>query len=60
MVDTTADVPKLKVKIEFDVNSAALKPSSYALLREVGKALQADGVKQKIIMINGLMRIIYG
>ena len=53
MVDDKADVPKLKVKIEFDVNSAALKSTSFALLREVGTALQTEGVKQKIIMING-------
>lgn len=53
MVDDQADVPKLKVKIEFDVNSASLKRSSYTLLSEVGIALQADGVRQKAIMING-------
>jgi len=53
MVDEKADIPKLKVKIEFDVNSSALKPASFALLREVGTALNADGVKHRIIMING-------
>lgn len=53
MVDVKADVPKLKVKIEFDVNSARLKPESYSLLKEVGFALMDDSIKQSDIMING-------
>ena len=47
------DVPRLKLKIEFDYNSSALKNSSYVLLKEVGKALLSNELKNKAIMVNG-------
>lgn len=47
------DVPRLKLKIEFDYNSAALKNSSYILLKEVGKALLSSELKNREIMVNG-------
>lgn len=53
VVDENLDVPKLKIKIEFDYDSSALKKSSYTLLKEVGTALVSNAVKDKIIMING-------
>ena len=53
MIDENADVPRLKLKIEFDYNSSALKSSSYTLLKEVGKALMSDQLRYKDIMING-------
>jgi outer membrane protein OmpA-like peptidoglycan-associated protein len=53
MIDENADVPRLKLKIEFDYNSSALKNASYTLLKEVGKALMSDQLRYKDIMING-------
>jgi len=53
MVDEGADVPMLKTKIEFDVNSSALKLTSFLLLKKVGLALVSDGVRDKKIIING-------
>jgi len=47
------DVPRLKLKIEFDYNSSALKKSSYILLKEVGKALLSSELKNREIMVNG-------
>jgi len=53
MIDESVDVPRLRVKIEFDYNSSALKKTSYLILKEVGKALHSDQLKNKIIIING-------
>ncbi len=53
MVDESADVPRLKVKIEFDYDSSVLKASSYHLLKEVGVALTSKALRHKKIMING-------
>ncbi len=53
MIDENMDVPKLKLKVEFDYNSSALKNSSYTLLKEVGKTLMSDQLRDKDIMING-------
>ncbi|SDU57132.1 OmpA family protein [Desulfobacula phenolica] len=53
VVDENLDVPKLKIRIEFDYDSSALKKSSYTLLNEVGTALISNAIKDKTIMING-------
>lgn len=53
MITEGQDVPKLKLKIEFDYNSAALKGSSYQILQEVGQALTSDSLSHKTILING-------
>lgn len=53
VVDENLDVPRLKVRIEFDYDSSALKKSSYTLLKEVGTALMSNAIKDKTIMING-------
>ncbi len=53
VVDETLDVPRLKVRIEFDYDSSALKKSSYTLLKEVKTALMSNAIKDKTIMING-------
>ncbi|MBT6340315.1 MAG: OmpA family protein [Desulfobacula sp.] len=47
------DIPRLKIKIEFDTNSSVLKKSSYPLLKEVGKALLSRELKNRDIMVNG-------
>ena len=52
-INENDDVPGLKLKIGFDYNSSSLKSSSYSLLKEVGKALLSDQLKDNNIMING-------
>jgi outer membrane protein OmpA-like peptidoglycan-associated protein len=53
VVVDNVDIPRLKLKIQFDYNSSALKASSYALLQEVGKALMSSKLNDRHIMING-------
>jgi len=53
MVDVNAPPPSVNLKIEFDVNSSAIRPDSYPLLDELGKALISDQLKQQAIVIKG-------
>jgi len=53
MINEQEDIPRLKLKIEFDYNSAALKPTAYPLLQELAQALLSPSLNGKIIMING-------
>jgi len=43
----------VKIKIEFDFNSYAIRPESYALLNELGKALTNDRIKGKTLILKG-------
>jgi outer membrane protein OmpA-like peptidoglycan-associated protein len=52
-VDESVEIPKVKTLIHFDYNSARLRPDSYSLLDEVGKALNAPEIRNKPILING-------
>lgn len=42
-----------RLKIEFDVNSATLRPSAYPLLAELGKAIQDQRVVEHNLCIKG-------
>jgi len=53
IVDVNAPPPSVNLKIEFDVNSSAIRPDSYPLLDELGKALISDQLKQQAIVIKG-------
>ena len=41
------------IKIEFDFNSYAIRPESYAILNELGKALTDDKIKGKTLILKG-------
>jgi len=43
----------VNIKIEFDFNSYAIRPESYALLNELGKALTDDRIKGKTLILKG-------
>jgi outer membrane protein OmpA-like peptidoglycan-associated protein len=43
----------VNLKIEFDVNSYTIRPESYTLLLELGKALADPRLRDRIIIING-------
>jgi outer membrane protein OmpA-like peptidoglycan-associated protein len=43
----------VNIKIEFDFNSYAIRPESYALLNELGKALTNDRIKGKTLILKG-------
>ena len=43
----------VNLKIEFDVNSYTIRPESYPLLDELGKALSDPRLSERIIVING-------
>lgn len=53
MVDVNAPPPSVNLKIEFDVNSSAIRPDSYPLLDQLGKALVSDQLKTQAIVIKG-------
>lgn len=42
-----------RLKVEFDVNSAVLRPSAYPLLAELGKALKDRRVANRVVCIKG-------
>ncbi|WP_031479597.1 OmpA family protein [Maridesulfovibrio frigidus] len=53
---TTVSPPQansINLAVQFDVNSAKIKPESYKLLNELGKALTSDKLKNKSIIIAG-------
>jgi len=43
----------VNIKIEFDFNSYAIRPQSYGLLKELGKALTDDRIKGKMLILKG-------
>ena len=43
----------VNLKIQFDVNSYTIRPTSYKILNELGKALFDPRLREKIITING-------
>jgi outer membrane protein OmpA-like peptidoglycan-associated protein len=47
------DVPGLKLKIEFDYNSSALRSSCFSLLRELGLALTSSELSTSYMMVAG-------
>jgi len=53
VVDVNAPPPSVNLKIEFDVNSAAIRTESYPLLDQLGKALTSEKLKQQAIVIKG-------
>lgn len=53
IVTENEDIPKLNLKIEFDYNSSALKPGSFSLLSELGKALVSQELNNSDILVNG-------
>jgi OOP family OmpA-OmpF porin len=45
--------PSVKLKVEFDFDSARIRESSHALLNELGKALKSSGVKGRRVVVAG-------
>ena len=43
----------VNLKIEFDYNSYAIRPGSFPLLNELGKALNSDRIKGKRLILKG-------
>ena len=43
----------VNLKIEFDVNSYSIRPESFKLLNELGKALTSEKLKEKDIIVKG-------
>jgi outer membrane protein OmpA-like peptidoglycan-associated protein len=43
----------VKLKIEFDVNSHVIRPESFGLINEVGKALTSNQIKNATVLIKG-------
>ena len=43
----------INLKIEFDVNSYAIRPDSFSLLNELAKALNDPRLKDKVVFLNG-------
>ncbi|WP_321404629.1 OmpA family protein [Maridesulfovibrio sp.] len=43
----------INLAVQFDVNSSDIKPESYPLLNELGKALISDNLKNKRVIIGG-------
>ncbi|WP_421901187.1 OmpA family protein [Maridesulfovibrio sp.] len=59
-VQAPAQTPKAQAKprsinlaVQFDVDSSQIKPESYSLLNELGKALISDRLKDKRVIIGG-------
>lgn len=53
MVTENEEDPGLKLKVEFDYNSAALRPSSRPVLSELGRALTSIDLHDAAILIKG-------
>lgn len=52
-VTNNQDTPRLKLKIEFDSNSAKLRQSSYPLLGELGNALTSSALAGQPMLVVG-------
>ena len=54
VVVSEAPTPQsVNLKIEFDTNSYAIRPDSFRLLSELGKALTSDKIKGKTLILKG-------
>ncbi|MDA3791613.1 MAG: hypothetical protein PF503_24340, partial [Desulfobacula sp.] len=53
LVVDNQEMPGLKLKIEFDHNSSALRKSSFPLLRELGLALASMELKNSAVLVAG-------
>ena len=53
MVSKSPIPQSVNLKIEFDTNSYAIRPGSFILLNELGKALISDRVKGKTLILKG-------
>ena len=53
MVSEAPAPQSVNLKIEFDSNSYAIRPGSFRLLNEVGKALTSDRIKGKKLILKG-------
>lgn len=53
MVSEAPAPQSVNLKIEFDTNSYAIRPGSFRLLNELGKALISDRVKGKKLILKG-------
>ena len=53
VVSSNDNTPKVNLKIEFDFNSYTIRPESYRLLRELGKALETENISRRNIAIKG-------
>jgi len=53
MVVEDEPTKSVNLKIEFDVNSYGIRPDSYSLLDQLGKALTSDRLKEQAIVIKG-------
>lgn len=47
------DIPKLKLKIEFDHDSSAVRSASFYLLKELGMALRSEELKNHKMLVAG-------
>ena len=43
----------VNLKVEFDVNSHAIRPESFGLLAELARALQGDALRERNVVIRG-------
>jgi OOP family OmpA-OmpF porin len=53
MVGGDAPVAAINLKVEFDVNSDAIRPESFGLLAELARALQGDALKARSVAVRG-------
>ena len=53
VVSSNDNTPRVNLKIEFDFNSYRIRPKSYRLLRELGKALETENISRRNIAIKG-------
>jgi len=53
MVSEAPTPQSVNLKIEFDSNSYAIRPGSFRLLNELGKALTSDRIKGKRLILKG-------
>jgi len=53
IVSEKTPVHGINLKIEFDVNSYRIRPESFKLLNELGKALTSEKLKEKDLIVKG-------
>ena len=53
LISDDPKAPSANLRIEFDVNAYAIRPTSYSLLNELGNALSSPKLKDVPIFING-------
>ncbi len=52
-VDGQQESASVNLKVEFDVNSYAIRPESYGLLLELAKALRSERLKGRSVVVRG-------